>query len=93
VAPALFCRARRVPGNPRLAPVETPPTIHDPIALVALLPGRSPRRLACPARTRRQAAPGCAAAITGPPAAARPDPAGPGDLLRDRPGSCARAAG
>ena len=32
VAPALLCRARRVPGNPRLTPVETPPTIHDPIA-------------------------------------------------------------
>ena len=33
VALALLCRARRVPGNPRLAPVETPPAIHDPIAL------------------------------------------------------------
>ena len=33
VAPDLVCRARRVPGRPRLAPVETPPTLHDPIAL------------------------------------------------------------
>ena len=33
VALALLCRARRVPGNPRLASAETPPTIHDPIAL------------------------------------------------------------
>src|ERR1700733_16158345 len=33
VALTLLCRARRVPGNPRLAPVETPSAIHDPIAL------------------------------------------------------------
>jgi hypothetical protein len=32
VALALLCRARRIPGNPRLAPVETPSAIHDPIA-------------------------------------------------------------
>ena len=32
VAFARFCRARRVPGDPRLAPVETPSAIHDPIA-------------------------------------------------------------
>ena len=33
VALAFLCRARRVPGSPRLAPVETPSAIHDPIAL------------------------------------------------------------
>jgi len=33
VALALVRRARRVPGNPRLAPAETPAAIHHPIAL------------------------------------------------------------
>ena len=32
VALARLCRARRVPGLPRLAPVETPSAIHNPIA-------------------------------------------------------------
>jgi hypothetical protein len=32
VAPALLCRAGRVPGRPCLAPVEAHPTVHYPIA-------------------------------------------------------------
>ena len=33
VAPTLLRRTHRVPDSPRLAPLEAPPTIHDPISL------------------------------------------------------------
>jgi len=35
VAPILLCRTGRLPGRPRLAPVEPHPTVHDPIASTA----------------------------------------------------------
>ena len=52
VALALLCRARRVPGNPRLSPVETPPAIHDPIALRSRWQRRGRPRLASGTRKR-----------------------------------------
>ena len=76
VALARLCRARRVPGNPRLAPVETPSAIDDPITLRnsgctgrSALPQRRNRKRVAPQRWSRTRSP---AGLLNPPPAKRP---------------------